>query len=262
MIEKNNNLENFSYVSRFIDIDKELLHKLNITFLHKKDIYEFISSIFNIGCMSSNQLNLKYDQFVNSLKTKLYPNSLIMAGYYCPKLYWIIIFLLNDDNSLSSLYFKAKAFKELPGQYKDYINYKEILPKLYKQCNENCIYYYETFLNQLKNYNEILPNYIFTKNILGDLGKCYFNKKDLYTSLKYYEEQYKLHKHEDTLKHINDIKELFRLKEQVYNLMKCNMRQIDIIQKLNISRSKIREIIELLKIENKVIKENNKYIAI
>ena len=75
---------------------------------------KIINEINNIGCLSNVNDDYKYKNIADRLKKKLYPNSMCMAVYYCPKLYWIVIILLKNEYSLISNYFKARSYENLP----------------------------------------------------------------------------------------------------------------------------------------------------
>lgn len=289
-----NNLYNYP------NINKHLLIKLKIKYRSKTKLYKFIDSIFTLGCLQIDfNKPSKYYNDALKLKKIIYPNTIsAIAGYYCPFLYWIVLFLLKEDNNIISCYFKGRAFQNLPGDPKQYDleNYNI----LKTECINNSIQYYKKFL---KEFDLTMNTDIVNKNIaIRDLADNYLALGEYNEALYYYKIDYKnqksshsakkiafienpkdmskqlntlLYYYEDMrqnsarpgelkylTKTINYLKEWCVLKEKVYTLMKQNKKQVEIMEILGIDKNKIRVVINYLKDDNKVQKVNNKYVAI
>lgn len=103
----NIDIENISIINEFIDIDINLINSLKSTFSNKQDLYDFVYAIFSLAGMGASYC--KYSTEARNLKDMLYPG--LVKGvmwYYTPKMYWIIISLLENDNNLIAYILKER----------------------------------------------------------------------------------------------------------------------------------------------------------
>ena len=206
VIDKRIGKPNIIDLAEIIEIDNNLYRKLKNKYRGDGEIYKLVEGILQIGCLSNgrNDEDFKYYEEANKLKKLLYPDSLIMAGYYCPKLYWLSILLLEKENNYYANYLKGRCYDELPGQYKSYkIDYKtRKFKELWKICKENAICCYENVLNTYK----IKDEYDSLSNIFYRLADDYMSIKDYEKAKRFYYIDYmEMRKSEHTAKRLAKI---------------------------------------------------------